>query len=316
MVHRYLLLTLNCIYSNRRASMKRIKKFTDYINIVNNISNSLKKDYIIDDVLLFRGHSDSKFKLLPGIARSINDDKDSVPVIEPILKFEKEMITKAIGKNPEIFYEDKYAVNLLVKLQHFGVPTRLLDVTYNALVALYFACIKDKDKDGEVIVFKITSDNGDYIKYFDDRYVNTIANMYKISQYNNKYSLKNYLKDVWSKLCDFEFDEETGGVSYGYREDIDNIANNINKPLFVSPIELSERQKRQQGAFIIFPNEISKINDTYFIDPKINEISMCDRFIVERIQIPKKLKGDTLKYLRFLYKGIIIKHNKNRANLH
>ena len=24
---------------------------------------------------------------------------------------------------------------------------------------------------------------------------------------------------------------------------------------------------------------------------------MCDRFIVERIQIPKKLKGDTLKYL-------------------
>jgi len=36
--------------------------------------------------------------------------------------------------------------------QHYGLPTRLLDWTKNAAIALYFACEKEPEKDGAVFI--------------------------------------------------------------------------------------------------------------------------------------------------------------------
>ena len=41
---------------------------------------------------------------------------------------------------PQSFSECKSALDYLVQMQHYELPTRLLDVTTNPLVALYFAC--------------------------------------------------------------------------------------------------------------------------------------------------------------------------------
>ena len=51
------------------------------------------------------------------------------------------------------------SVSKLTFLQHYGCPTRLLDVTLNPLVSLFFACEKDDDKDGTVFAFVVNEDD-------------------------------------------------------------------------------------------------------------------------------------------------------------
>lgn len=101
---------------------------------------------------LFRGHSDNSYKLIPAIARPIESFSSDTLIHE-----ERNLIEMAKFKLPDVFREDMQPLELLALLQHYGVPTRLLDVTENALVALYFACCSKNNNagtNGEVIVFK------------------------------------------------------------------------------------------------------------------------------------------------------------------
>ena len=115
------------------------------------------------DNIFYRGHSNKEYELKPGIYRG------------DIIKNEDKIYRETIAKVPYDF-KDKNTIESLALMQHYGIPTRILDLTTNALVALYFACVGNEDKDGEVIVFDIPEEN---ICYFDSDRVTVLANLAK-----------------------------------------------------------------------------------------------------------------------------------------
>ena len=77
----------------------------------------------------FRGQADVRWRMLPGIYRK---------GCEYLIENEHKIIKDTFTNCPDDFSPDDTLFEKLVKLQHYGYATRLLDLTANALIALYF----------------------------------------------------------------------------------------------------------------------------------------------------------------------------------
>lgn len=127
------------------------------------------------NTLLFRGHSSKKFDLIPSLYR-----KDSHYINEDLMY--KETYMNAYDQ----FTSTKNHLEKLTIMQHYGLPTRLLDLTRNPLVALYFAVTgSNLDEDAEIVVFNMKSKD---IKYYDSDSVNIISAL-SVLTYSEKQQL-------------------------------------------------------------------------------------------------------------------------------
>ena len=121
--------------------------------------------------LAWRGLSRASYSLHSSLYRAVRERGNTAPPEEILLENELRILDQArnrwrLGQMP--------ALELLAHLQHYGAPTRLLDVSMSPLVALWFAVERKRDdhgnftadEDGRLFAFDVTSREIDLDSYW------------------------------------------------------------------------------------------------------------------------------------------------------
>lgn len=268
-----------------------VSTITTFVDIVCQLNNEVQKNFFFaPNELLFRGQADKNYELIPSLGRNRISACDCT-----IFDEERNLIDLAKFKMPNVFRSDLSPIELLALLQHHGIPTRLLDISENALVALFFACCNNYEEDGEVIVFKNQ-------KHHITNYpvINAIADSYRFTNDTFR-SLSLFYGDVKNQPY---FLEQKQSLEICHKDDISGgkwIADCCSKLMYIyAPIQ-SARQQAQQGRYILFPNHISyDMYDEGCFEWRIDSIPKDHQDIVARIIIPKDIKKQMLSDLSIL----------------
>lgn len=251
---------------------KPIKSLEEFIAfIINHFSQLTPNSFYEKKRVFFRGQNNNDYPLLPSISRKILS-KDDVTY----LRFEDRMINTAKLQNPEEFCDISYPFNMLAKMQHYGIPTRLLDFTENALVALYFAC-KGEYKHNGCVYCIVEEQTNIHTAY--SIYANIISSFYKLT-FESVFTVDKLWEIV--KYENFIPKSERERPVKIIR---DHLIAMLSNPFFVLPEMLSEREKRQHAAFLVFPNDIDK--SELFID-RITDQDNINKIVLMIEAIKKK----------------------------
>ena len=198
-----------------------IKNLSEYIRLVTTIS-SVNKDYLPGETVIFRGIPDSEYDLLPGLARLKNIDTDT----------EAELINDFLTHRPDAF-SGLADFDILAKMQHYGLPTRLLDFSLNPLVSLYFACESKMSKNGRILCHNTNLQNDSAVL------TNEICSASIRKSFDENYTVDEYLCN--EKLTLYKYLAE----AYLHGE-----------TTVVRPKYWNQRIANQAGVFMVFPNNL------------------------------------------------------------
>lgn len=194
---------------------------------------------------VFRGQRHYGWFSVPKLFRDDND----------IYSSEHLAVRDIVSMHPGEFEPDKTMFDRLVRMQHFGLPTRLLDVTTNPLVALWFATETSSNSDefdGSVQALLIPKERQ---KYYDSDRVSCMANIANLTR-KQKEKLK---ESVLKYPNPEEFKNEPvvdtlvfhiGMEKAHFRNAI--IPGDLIRPVYVKPKMSNKRIIAQSGAFLLW----------------------------------------------------------------
>lgn len=247
------------------------------IRTISEFIDKLEKLNITEgDTLFFRGE-----------AREHNVIVPSIYTKDEWIENEDKIFKEFILRNPNDFINEKTTFEKLVKMQHYSLPTRLLDITSNPLIALFFACERyENEQDGNLVVFSIPNKD---TKYYDSDTVSVISNISRrpinlldIGNLDKKKKIFNKTNEIQYLL--HEIKEEKP-----YFKDIIE-KKHMQKVVFVKPLLNNARIIKQDGAFLLFG-----------INKKKKECAKIpNNYILQTIKIDKNSKKEIMKNLEIL----------------
>ncbi len=272
---------------------KPITEVETLLSEINTIEN-----YILNQEqsmrLYFRGEPCIYDSLMPSVAR-----KDS------LVNHESEMLRDLMSRRPEEFADRLPAITQWGIAQHHGLHTRLLDITRNSLVALFFACesneksmldVREREHvnvspDGRVHVFAVP---GRLIKQYDSDAISIISNFFRLRRDDQDAILEGpdteKEKNARYRLI------QLIQIEKPYFEDRIN-KDDLRRVFIVEPQHSSQRIRAQESAYIVSarhlrfePEEVNPSGST----PKI------DLYRHYTLTVPDERKPGLLKTLKNL----------------
>lgn len=267
---------------NDEKKVTEIHSVSEFVANVESIQQTIPSMQNIGCFTMFRGQANKEWSLMPSLYR------------HDLLQGEQLLIKYLQHSCPDEFSNSRF--DTLVKLQHFGLPTRLLDTTTNPMVALYFACKSDQQKssDGVVYVFPNLP-----VMWSNDPLIELIMDFvfefgyYKIDLLDALNSIAPKYDSAFSRLMP---------------RDVKGLLNYLTAPaLAVMPEKTNKRILAQDGAFFLCGMKLEKIETStnpgtrgkeYFIfGPAELKESKAVWHKVDSIIIPASSKETILKQL-------------------
>ncbi len=208
--------------------MKEIEANGNISDIISYLKNESHFDNNMET--WFRGQADYSYKLIPSLFR---DNYNEAAMFEEFIR-----------RYPDHSNSHKNVFEWLTLMQHYGLPTRLLDWTTNLLVALYFCCNKDENLDGAIFAIQPND-------FLSTDYFREFLEILIISQNRNQ-----FYKDL-KQLADRKFDErsEINGITLkNWKTDYSNLYNLDNDPDGNEKSKLTSFRER-----INFPSKFDEI---------------------------------------------------------